>query len=275
MAGEEQVIETVVEPVIDGAVIDGEKPIEGADGELTPEQIAAKEKENEPVVFDERQQAVLDKRIARSTKQLRDIELSADELRQENVRLNGLIPEVKRPEVPAIPDRFDFDTDEAYSAAITKRDTVVQEQATFDANQQFNQRQEEAGRLQKQNDENTAFMQSVTTYTERAEKMNITPADLQAASDTINAYGMQDAVVKHILGDDQGPMMTMFLAKNPAELIALSAMTPMQAAVKIAVDIKPKLGEMSNISKAPPPPDTLDGGGVAASKGGPPGATYE
>lgn len=272
MSTEQQEVQEGIENQEAEGQVEGQDAGEQGEG---GEQAAGEQPPKEKVTFDDAQQAVFNKAIGRQHKQTEDQKRANDTLQAENERLQGLVPQAQRPETPAIPARYDFDSDEAHAAAIATRDTVIQEQANFDANQQFNQRQEEAANLARQNEANNALNLSVTTYTERAEKMNISPADLQAASDTINAYGIQDAVVTHILGDEQGPMMTMFLAKNPAELMALSAMTPMQAAVKIAVDIKPKLGEVSNISNAPPPPDTLDGGGLGASKRGPKGATFE
>ena len=90
---------------------------------------------------------------------------------------------------------------------------------------------------------------------------------LETAGERIHTYGVNPQVVGHILGDDNGHHVTMYLSQNLQELDKINAMPPMQAAVYIENQIKPKA--MPKREAPPPvPEDVIDGEPVGGATGG-------
>ncbi len=179
--------------------------------------------------------------------------------------------EQQRPVIPELPDPYDDNFDQLIAA----RDKAVQEAAIFDANQRQSQAQRESTEQQRIAEQQQQLVTAVKTYADRAATLNISPEALQVAGQTVAAYGIDDQLASYILGDEQGPLITTYLAQNPAELEKISGFSPMQAAVYLETNIKPKAGSVKRNSSAPPPADTLSGGGAPPKERGPKGAKYE
>ena len=210
------------------------------------------------------------KAINRKHFQFKEAERRADALAEENARLKAQVPGAVRPEIPALPDPYD----ENYAELIAQRDQAVQDAAKYDAEAAAEVAQQERAAAVTVKEQNDALVKSVSTYTERAEKLSVSEAELEVAATTIDAYGINGALVQHILADEQGPLITLHLAKNPAELAALQDMSLLDAAVYISTALKTKV-MAGREGGAPPPADTLTGGGAPPAGHGPKGATYE
>ena len=177
----------------------------------------------------------------------------------------------QRPTIPELPDPYDDNFDQL----IVARDKAIQEAAIFDAKQQQSQAQRESVEQQRIAQQQQQLVTAVKTYSDRAATLNISPDALQVAGQTVAAYGIDNQLASYILSDEQGPLITTYLAQNPSELEKINTLTPMQAAVYLETNIKPKAGSVKRNNSAPAPADTLNGGGVAPRQRGPKDATFE
>ena len=210
------------------------------------------------------------KAINRKHFQFMEATRRADGLQARVDELEAGQPQEQRPEIPDLPD-----VDAAnYTALMTARDEAIRLASAFDTRQVTTREQQQATDEKTRQDQQTEFITTAQTYTERAVKLGVSAEDLKAAGDTVAAYGISDELAQLLLDDDQGPLITAYLAKNPAELERLRTLPPLQAAVRVATEIKSKVKPTNGITNAPPPADTLDGGGTGPGERGPSGATY-
>jgi hypothetical protein len=209
--------------------------------------------------------------IDRQTRKWREEQRRAQALEQELQQVRAQLPETRAPEIPPLPDPYDDD----FEAKARARDQAILARAQYDAQQRYIAEQESQRRAMAAQQEQAAVVQAMQTYTQRANEAGISSQDLQAAANTVSAYGMSDQIVRYILNDEHGPQIAMHLASHPQELIAMGQMDPTRAAVHIATQISPNLKPAGKKSTAPPPPDTLGGGGAPPREDGPEGATYE
>lgn len=160
-------------------------------------------------------------------------------------------------EVPPIPDYYDDD----YDAKLKRRDEIIQRNAQAVAQQQWLQQQKQAQEYQQQQQRQAELTQKVETYAGRAKKLGVDRAELQNAGELIASYGLNEEVTLAILEDDQGPLITKYLASNPMELSSVVGMTPLQAVLYIERNVKSKAaGLKPRTSNTPPPADRLNSG---------------
>jgi hypothetical protein len=216
-------------------------------------------------------QEIVNKAIGRQHAKFRDAEQRADGLQAEVTRLKAQMPQEQRPVVPDAPDSLDDDFD----SKMVIRDKAIREAGAYDVRQEVATSQATAAANQVQNTRQQEFITAAQGYTERAQKAGIDVAALQAAGQTVSAYGMSDDLTEHILNDKQGPQITQYLAGNLNELETLGRLSPMQAAIHLATNIVPKLTAVPTNTGAPPPSDGLTGGGVPPSERGPDGCTFD
>jgi len=213
------------------------------------------------------------KAINRQHKKYRDEERRRIEAEQRLQQLESIqMPQQNdRPDIPPPPDPFD----ENYDQKIAERDAAIQRAAQWTAEEQARQHQEYQQMLQAAQQRASQLRSSLQTYTGRAEKLGVKPEDLQVAGSAVATMGINDDVATYILQNDQGPLITTYLARHPAELVALNGMGPMQAAVHIETKLRGKAERAHGKTQAPPPPESLDGGGAPPARRGPKGATFE
>ena len=253
-----------------------ETPAEPGGESATPQGEEAPPTEREKVTFSEEQQKVVDGIVGKKVYNAREAERRADSLKQENDELRRQLPTETRPVVPTVPDRYDFDNDEAYSQAVASRDMLIGNAAAFDERQS----QAEINRNVEQRMANEAAFaenqKDAQTYFDRASKLGIKQQDILAAGQMVASMGLQDEIAGFILKDETGPLITQFLAANPLVLDEISRMSPMDAAIQINSVIKPKAAElMPRTTQAPDPVEPLHGAGVPPLERGPAGATFE
>ena len=211
------------------------------------------------------------KRIHQKHHELMEERRAREAVEAELEQLRNQQPTAQRPEVPPLPDPYDDDFD----IRMKERDAAVLEVATYDFRQQQTQAEQQRQEQQRALEQQNKIIDTVKTYANRATALNISAKELEVAGQTVAAYGIDDQLTQYILNDEQGPLITRYLARNPAELEAIQAMSPMQAAVHVAVNVKTKAGANQNANRAPAPADTLGGGGTAPKGRGPKGARFE
>jgi hypothetical protein len=244
------------------------------DSDSSPDTEEVQEKQTKPV-FDEQQQQVFDKAIADKVFKLREKEREAEELKQRLQSLEQQIPKQERPNVPKEPDPYAL-SDQEYQQQLRLRDEAIARQAAFDAQQRF--QQQEAQRLQQEQlmKEQEALNEKVATYSQRAVQLGISNEELQAAGNAVASFGISDDVVNYILDDDLGPAITKYLSQNVTELDAIRAMSPAQAAVRIATHVRDKAAALKpKVNAAPDPVEQPAKAGVAPKARGPKGAIFE
>lgn len=186
---------------------------------------------------EKRQRLELEKRLAEFEKQ------------------SGQQPQLE--EVPPIPDYYDDD----YDAKLKRRDEIIQRNAQAVAQQQWLQQQKQAQDYQQQQQRQAELTQKVEAYAGRAKKLGVDRAELQNAGELIASYGLNEEVTLAILEDEQGPLITKYLASNPLELSSVVGMTPLQAVLHIERHVKSKAaGLKPRTSNTPPPADRLNSG---------------
>jgi len=166
--------------------------------------------------------------INRKHRQMREAQEESERLRQQLQSVQSQPTFNQAPTVPELPDPFDVDEQE-YQNAIRQRDEAIQARSRWDAQQQ--QQQEIAKKAE--------------SYKKRAKDYGIKPEALQQSAQVLVNYGLNDAIAQEILTDDKGPLITQHLAGNPLELNEVVSLPPIQAALYIERNIKPKLANVS------------------------------
>lgn len=220
--------------------------------------------------FDPIQQAFINKHVVgKATKDRTNALKETERLRAEFEELQAKIPPETAPEIPAMPDPFDDDYDQQVKA----RDDAIQKRAEWDAAQRLQvQREQEQAQMAEQ-----LRIQEQTKKTEefvkRSGDLGIEQQELAQAMQAVGQIGLDIQVAEFIVGDPNGPELTVYLGNNPMEVENLRSMNPMQAAVHLH-GLKEKARR-----KAPetPPAPTEEPAGMGGFKptAGPEGATYE
>jgi multidrug efflux pump subunit AcrB len=232
---------------------------------------SAPEQGQKKVEFTPEQQAIFDRTIGDKVRKQREAERNAEQVRQELERVRAMLPKDSRPDVPSMPDPYDED----FAQKVAARDKALTNAAAWDMRQAMAEHQRLEQATRQQQEQQQALSRSVETYSKRATAFGIKADELAAAGQAVANYGISQDLASFILADDKGPLITAYLARNPLELDALQGMSPLQAAVHIATNIKARAAASRGISSAPEPPTVLGTGGVPKREPGPKGARYE
>ena len=162
--------------------------------------------------------------------------------------------------IPPIPDAFDDD----YEQKLAERDKALAAKAQYDAQQNIMQQQQQQQQYQQQIEQQRLMQESINKYEERAVKdFGISKESLNADVQTVNQLGISPELGLHVMNDDQGALITQYLAKNIDESANLFAQNPFQQAQYIENVIKPKLEALKpKQTAAPTPPTNLTGNGA-------------
>lgn len=262
-------------------------PAVEAEAPATPEAAPAPEPEapaatpepeaKKPPPLTPEQQEVFDAAIAKKVGKQREAERLAEEERQKRVELEQRLAALEapvRPDIPKVPDRYDYNSDQEFAQAVQHRDALIAQAVRWDANQAYAKQQREQAELDAQRRQQQQLAEAAQTYDKKAEVLGITPQELQQAGAALVQFGIPDNLAGRILRDDRGPEITTYLAKNVVELDALVRMDPMDAAVHLETVIKPKAKRVAP-TPPPPPPSSPGGAGFPEGQRGPAGAIYE
>lgn len=223
------------------------------------------------VQFTPEQQAVFDKVIGEKTFKAREAERKAEAAEAKLREVEARLPKENRPAVPPVPDPYDAD----YESKIAARDKAISQAAAFDARQETIKSHHEAAERQRLEAKQADLYKTAVAYKERSDKLGIPAPDLQSAATALSNFGITDDLTQFLLKDDQGPLMTMYLARNPVVLERMAGLSPLEMGHYIASAIKPQLAAVKTRTQAPDPADVLDGGGSPRKERGPKGASFE
>ena len=189
------------------------------------------------------------------TRQAKRLQTELDELKNKQ-------PEVIRPDVPPMPDEFDDD----FQSKLQARDDAIRLQAEHDAGVKFAETQLQEAQLRQQTEDQAALAVKVQAYSSNATKLGITPQDLQTAGGIVGQYGLREDVATALLDDDEGALVTLYLASNPLAIENLNGAN-MLSIGQVYADIKSKASALKpKQSDAPPPVELLNGGGQLEQK---------
>lgn len=126
-------------------------------------------------------------------------------------------------------------------------------------------RQAAASEYQKRESEQVATQQrtqlnkTLEDYTRRGLEKGLTIDQMQLSEQVLNGAGISPDLGVYIMGDPQGAEIANYLSTNPTELQSVLSLTPAQASVKIATEIKQKLATAP--AALPDPVETISGTG--------------
>jgi len=226
----------------------------------------------EKVTFSEAQQALVNDLAAKKTYKIQEARRETEQLRQQLTDLQATIPKEVKPNIPDMPDEFADNRD----SLLLQRDEAIRQSAIFENNQANQLKQEQADNLKVENDRQATLNQVFTDYEAQGIKLGVNAQELSAAGTAVGAYlsGLNDVLI-HIAKDEQGPLITTYLHKNPEALETIRGLDSLSAATYIETQVKPHaiaLGPKK--PTAPDPVETLNGSGVGPRERGPKGATY-
>lgn len=233
----------------------------------------APEVDNTPEPFSEKQQAKFNEEIARKVAKQREAERKAQALEEELAATKARVQQYEapvRPDIPDPPDPYEPD----FAQKVAYRDALIARAAQFDGQQAYMRHQEQQQAQERIQREQDRLRETVTTYSDTAEKLGISAQELAEAGKSVQAFGINDDLAGHILSDEMGPGITVYLAKNPLELDKLSAMSPLKAAAYIESHIKPN-AKRPPPKLAPEPTESVKGSGAREGERGPKGTVYE
>jgi len=266
------VYEEAEDVTADSEVEETEDSVEAQDSDSAPEAGETPEKE---IKFDEEQQRVFNEAVGKKVFKLREKEREAEALKKQLDELQAKLNERQAPKIPDLPDPFRL-SDEEYRQSLARRDQALRDAVAYEQQQQAIKQQQEALQQQEWQKQQEEMAQKVKSYSDRATKLGITPEELQVAGNAVAQFGVDESIVGIILDEPEGPLITKYLSKNPLELDALRYLSPAQAAVRIATDIKQKAASLKpKVNNAPDPLEQPHGAGTAPKPRGPKGATFE
>ena len=254
----------------------GDPPLTDVE-EPAPEPEAPKEPEKpeasteKKVEFTPEQQAVFDHAISKRTAKTREAERRAEEAERWAEEAQRQLAQFNAPvhrDVPPMPDPYDQD----FQTKLQQRDAILAHNARVDFHQEQLRQQDQVAQQQKAQREQAALQESVATYTQQAAKLGITQDRLAQAGASVAQFGIHNDLVTHILADDHGPAITVYLADHPLELEQVASMSPLQAAAYIEREVKPKMRK--KVDPPPAPVPTLKGSGIPEKDRGVAGSTY-
>lgn len=271
--------ELQAEVVDDGVVIDGPEDTTTEVVEADQDLASPTDNQQETNGSDSPEMSIQEKHqkeVNKQHKKYRDEERARlaveKKLAEKEARLAELEAQVNvAPVVPELPNAYDDD----FESKIAARDEAVRKHAEWEREQRSIAAEKQRTIQEREEAQNQQIVDAASKYTQRAAELKVSADDLKAAGEVVGQYVNPDLTM-HILGDEQGPLITTYLASNPTVLDDLRHMSVGNAAVHIATVIKPNLDVIpTKPSGAPEPTPQLRGGGVAPKQLGPEGATYE
>lgn len=171
--------------------------------------------------------------------------------------------------IPEIPDSYDED----FESKLQAREEAIRLKATQDAKTQYATDQQTATKNAAAETEKTRVNNLITDYTARISTLGLSADEIRLAGDTVVANGIDGQVAEYILGDEDGPLITRYLSKNPIIQDELRGLSTIDAAMKInSVVRQAAVATKTQASETPDPTEIINGSGTAEKSDG--GITY-
>lgn len=208
----------------------------------------------EPTIDNENIQKVINKKHFEAKEAQRQAEEYKKRLDEIEARQRE--EEAKRySSIPERPDPFDDDYDEK----IALYEQQLQQKAQWDFQQKLAESQRLSAQQAEQAKQAQEMQDKASAYTSKAKSLGISAEELQMAGNAVAQYGINDDLTMAILQDSDGPLITKYLASNPADIADLNSMNPYVAGAKLA-EIKQKAAQLKpKQTNAPEPATRVDG----------------
>jgi len=204
-------------------------------------------------------QKAINKQHAKYREEERKRIAAEDETKKLKDKLEAIEAEKGDVTIPDLPDPYDED----YDVRITAREEAIRQQAAQDAQKNIVIEQQTANNEAAQRAEQNRINGLVEVYDKNIAKLGLDSTDIKNAVQTIVDYGVDGSVREFILQQEDGPLITKYLADNPLVLDDLRNMSPINAALKIETEIKAAASTLKpQASNAPDPAETLSGRGA-------------
>lgn len=231
---------------------EAQQPEEAKEPEQEPE------KEPEKVEFTPEQQAIFNDAINKKVAKQREAERKAEEAERRAKEIEEQLKAQKEPERPSVPPKPTDPYADDYEKRMDEWAEKVAEQKAYDERVAWQERQLAEQQQAAQQAEYQKYQQKTSEYFERGDKLGISQVELSAASQQINAFNLQQDIVNHLLDDDRGPEMALYLANNLEDMQTVATLPPTKAAVYLETVVKPK--SRREPPKVPPKPVETDTG---------------
>lgn len=219
--------------------------------------------QEQKVTFDEAQQAKVNELIGGKVAKTHEVTRRAEAAEAQLAELQSQMPKPQEPQVPDLPDPDDFFGDDAgLKAAYAERDAAIEKRAEFNAQTNAANEQQQQRTQQQANEVAQRRQEADKSYVKNADSFGINLEQAQSEGALVHQAGLSPDVQNFIHEDAQGPLITNYLASNILELDKMRSMSPLNAAIHIANEIKPKLVGIRKTTKTPAPADIIEGQGV-------------
>lgn len=230
-----------------------------AGSDLATDSAAEREEKDPAVVAQEKAQKAINKQHAKYREEERK-RIAAESAKSDlESRLAELEAKDSTVVIPPMPDAYD----ENFTALMAERDAAIRREAEIDAQQSVSDANASAQRKAAEGSEKERVNGLLGSFDNRISALGLKPEEVGKAVAIVADYGISPEVGEFILGDEDGPLITQYLAANPLELDELRGMSAIQAALKINSDIRSSAAMLKpTASGAPDPAETLNGRGA-------------
>lgn len=219
------------------------------------------------VEFTPEQQEVFNASISKKVAKQKQAEREAEEARQRAAELEEKLKAAQQPERPTVPPKPDDPFDDDYAQRMDAWATATAEQKAYDEQVSWQERQAAEAQQAEHVRQQQAYQQKATEFFDRGDKLGISQVELGQANQQINAFNLHQDVVDHLVDDERGPEMALYLSQNLGDLDAVANMTPTKAAVYLETVVKPK-SRREPPKVTPPPAETDTGSSVTETEDG-------
>lgn len=225
---------------------------------LAPDTGENQSKNNDGVSDQDKVNKAINKQHAKYREEQRkriQIEKERDEARQ---RLAEFEEKSNSVDIPKSPDPFDPEFESKRQA----REDAIARKAEQDAAKAAAEVQQSANVEAAQQAEFEKFQARAKAYDARIGALKLDAEEIQEAAKVVGEYGIHSDLIDVILDDEDGPLITKYLAANPLELDDLNNMSTVQAAIRINSIIKPAaaLLKPQASTETPDPVGDIDSG---------------
>ena len=235
------------------------------------EELDTAPEEKEEVTEPEEPKVDYNKVIAQKAFESREHKREAESLRQELAAIKEKEAILLEPMILPVPDQYD----DNYAEQMEARDKSIQDKAQYDASQRVRAEHAEYQRQQQNQEQINQVNERGNKYKENSIKLGVDQAQLGEAANIVANYGIRQDVAMELLSEEQGPLITMYLAQNPQALDAINTANAISLG-NVWSDIKTKASSLqTKTTSTPDPVETQKGSGVGPKNRGPAGATYK